>query len=122
MSRYTKAFPVYATSSGNLAATASSGGGAHATVTLAAPGSTTMRTFLTDIIWSYSTTPTTGGLSVYNGTSSGALIFNSHVTAVGPTALELGPIGGTPGNAITVQLLQAGSSIVGWLNVYGYKE
>lgn len=119
---YFKGFPVSATSSGNLAASASSGGGANATVTLAAPGATSQRRYLTEVVWSYSTTPAPGGLSVYNGTSSGALMLALDITAGGPDSLTFGPLGGSPGNAVTVQLLQAGSSIIGKLAAYGYTD
>lgn len=116
--RYTASIPYAATSSGNLATTASCGGGLPATVTLSAPASSGLRRFISDVAWSYSTTPSSGELNIYNGTSSGALVFTAHITAQGLDSLSLN-LGGTPGNAITVQLLQAGSSIIGRLQAYG---
>ncbi|MCH8837656.1 MAG: hypothetical protein IIA60_07625 [Candidatus Marinimicrobia bacterium] len=114
-----KGFPVTGTSSENLATSASSGGGATAIVTLAA-GTTGKTSYLTEAVWSYSTTPETGGLNVYSGTSSGALMFSVDITASGPDGMLFSPLSAALGDAVTVELLQAGSSITGKLNAYGY--
>lgn len=111
--------PVVASSSANLAATASSGGGANAVVSLAAPASSGGQRVLSEALWSYSTTPAPGGIKVFDGTSSGAVLLDLDITAAGVDGIVFAPLTGTPGNAVTVELLQAGSSITGKLAAYG---
>lgn len=110
-----------ATSSGNLAQTASSGGGSNATITLSAAPSSADRRTIRSVTWSYSTTPPSSGyIRVYNGTSSGALIFGNEVTQAGYQSHTFSPpLAATPGNAITAILTQAGSSVIGYLQAYG---
>lgn len=123
MARVQQGFPVYATSSGNVVATASCGGGANGVINFAAPSTVgTATNYLSDVVWSYSTTPSTGRLTVYDGTSSGAIILQVDINGMGPDTLRLNaPLAGTPGRAMAVELLQAGSSIIGRLNAYGFK-
>lgn len=116
--RITRSAP-FLGSTGNLAATASSGGGANATVTISSPASTALRAYLSEVVWSYSTDPTgTAQCLIYDGTSSGVLMHQVDIAAGGPDGWVFGPLGATPGNPITVRLTQAGSSIVGRLNAY----
>lgn len=125
--RYTRGVPIAATSSENVATSASSGGGASAIIQLAAPGSTGSRRFLSYANWSYSTTPAApasiGGFKLYDGTSTGGLMMHIDITDPGPGEfLPPVPIGASPGNKLTVELLQAGSSVTGRLNAYGFVD
>lgn len=120
MNKFFQYPPISATSSGNLAASASSGGGSNGTVTLSAAGSTLDRRTIQSIAWCYSTTPSTGFVRVYNGTSSGSLMFETEVLAQGLDGWVFNPpLAATPGNAITCIILQAGSSVIGRLQAYG---
>lgn len=113
--RIFRTLPLTASSSVNLAATASSGGGANGVVNLAAPTNGD-RWVLENVIVSYTTT-STGGLNVYNGTSSGTLMFAADIWNEGITQIDLNLTAG-PNNAMAVELLQAGSSIIGKLNAF----
>lgn len=119
---WTRRVPFTATSSGNLAQTASSGGGASAVVNLATAASTNAARFLTDIIWSYSTTPTgSPTLTVYDGTSSGAPILRVGLALADVGHLRV-PLRSSVGSQMAVELTQAGSSIIGYLNAYAFAE
>jgi hypothetical protein len=109
--------PLFASSSVQLAATASSGGGANAVVNL--PAAASKQWTIENVIVSYTTTSSGGGLNVYAGTSSGAVICAVDVLQEGVTAIQFGGLSAGEGNAMTVELLQPGSSIIGRLNVYG---
>ena len=119
---------VFATSSGNIAATASCGGtsdGLDAMLSListAAPASSGISRHLDRVLWSYTTTPSSGRLKVFDGTSSGALLCDLDILAQVPDGIAFPPLKGTPGNKITVQLAQAGSSVIGRLNIYGWED
>ena len=121
MAQYFKGTPIPG-STANIAASASSGGGADAKITFAAPASSGIRNVLTSVAWSYSTAPSSGALRVYSGSSSGSLICELDITAQGPDGWQFEPLGATPGAAMTVILTQAGSSVVGRLNAYGRTE
>ena len=110
----------YVASTSLMAATASSGGGANAVVAISSQASTSVRAYLSEIVWSYSTDPTgTATCTIYDGTSSGTAVWQVNIAAGGPDGWVFGPLGGmTPGNAITVELTQAGSSIIGRLNAF----
>ena len=110
--------PLFASSSVNLAATASSGGGANAVVNLAASTITDPSQWsIRNVLVSYNASGT-GGLNVYKGTSSGALMTAVDITSAGVRNIDFGGLSAPPGNAMAIELLQAGSSVVGRLNVY----
>lgn len=119
MPQFFKPLPINASSSENLATSDSSGGGANAVVSLSAPATTGRKRVLNEVMFSYSTTPETGGLKVFNGTSSGALMLDLAITADGPDAFFFPPLAASQGKGLTVELLQAGSSITGKLVAYG---
>lgn len=89
---------------------------AIATVTFSAVLTGTWRiNYLFYCVWSYSAAPTGGRLYVNDG---GDTIFDVDVTAAGPGAMQLPPLRGTAGNAMTVNLAAGGATIVGKLNAY----
>lgn len=121
MSQYFRYTPVFASTSAQITATASSGGGANAIASVTATGSTQTRAYAVGVAWSYTDTPSSGRLRLLNGTSSGTLLLDLDVTAAGPGSFfPPAAIGATAGSRLTAELLQAGSSVIGKLNLYGY--
>jgi hypothetical protein len=115
MGRFFTAFPVLATSSGNMAATASSGGGANANLTLLAAGSTLDSRTISSVAWSYTTAPTSGRITIYDGTTStAAAMFDLDIVAQGADGWVFSPpLKATAGRPITCVLTQGGSSVYG---------
>jgi hypothetical protein len=65
--------------------------------------------------WSYSDTPTAGGVLV---TSAGITIFALGIAAAGHGSVEVG-FQGFPGQDLTVTLAAGGSGVIGCLNTLG---
>ena len=101
-------------------ATDSSGGGDNAVVALPAPGTTTQTNYLSKVVWSYDDTPSSsGGLNIYAGSTTDGVILALDIRASGVDSLTFDPLGSAQGSALTVELLQGGSSVTGKLNIFG---
>ena len=98
--------------------TSSSGGGDHAVAAIGA-GSTNSSAYLSRIVWSYQTAPTSGGINIYAGSSTAGVITSFDITAAGPDSISFDPLGGVTGTAVTVELLEGGSSVIGKLSIFG---
>jgi hypothetical protein len=93
--------------------TATSAGGAAATITYPTQGAG-IANVLSAIICSYSAAPTGGGLTISDGSDA---VFALDITAVGPFTIPFEPpLIGTENNTMAITLAGGGGAVVGKLN------
>lgn len=93
-----------------------SGAGAAATLTLAAIAG--QRHNIKAIRWSYSGTPTGGGMVIV---VDGVMVFDEDYTAGGPGFVDFPTtLTSTVGGVIAITINGGGGSVVGKLNITGY--
>jgi hypothetical protein len=92
--------------------------GAAAAITYSA-GASGVQHCLGGVAWSYSATPTSGGLKIEDG--SGNIVFQIDITAAGPGYIPFTPPKkGTAATAMIVTLLAPGGAVIGRINVLSH--
>lgn len=101
------------------AANYATGSNAAAVVTVAAVAAKCHA--VSGVAWSYSGSPTSGSLTIENG--SGTTVFSLDITAAGPGSVLFGkPMRGAANTALIVTLAAGGSGVVGKVNLLGYEQ
>lgn len=105
---------------GSTGAVASSSAGGALSVALAAQ--TGVKPMLANVAWGVASPAADQSLTVYDGTSSGGVIWRIGIATSGPQVVQFtNPLRGTAGNAMTV-ILSSGSTGLQTLAVYGLPD